>query len=247
MFGLQTHFIFPRHAVGSAGPLPTGGAHLALSTAAGETLHGVHIRPSRKNGGGTLIIGFAGNAWNSQDAAIYLHELYPGADIIQFHYRGYKPSTGTPSAEALMDDAGTVYDDAVKRIPAAKVVAVGFSIGSGVAAHLASKRRLDGLILVTPFDSLKAVANDQLPWLPLGPVFRHEIDAAASLAAAEVRTAIITAERDTLIRAARSEALRQAARDLSYYRTIAGAGHNDIYQRSEFHQGMREALEAVTR
>lgn len=247
MFALQSHFIFPRHAVGSPTPLPKGAERLELTTAAGETLHGVHIPPKAGAGGRTLIIGFAGNAWNSQDAALYLHELHPRADIVQFHYRGYKPSSGEPSAKALMDDALIIHDFAVQLIGAPKVVAVGFSIGSGVAAHLASKRRLNGVILVTPFDSLKAVASDQFPWLPIAALFSHEMDAAGALAASDVPSAIITAEADTLIRAPRSEGLRRAARNLSYNRTINGAGHNDIYHRSDFQQAMREALAALTR
>ena len=247
MFGLQTHFIFPRHAVGSPGPLPRSAERLVLSLDGGETLHGVHIPPRSASDERILIIGFAGNAWNSQDAALYLHELYPAADVVQFHYRGYAPSTGDPSSKALLDDGLIVHDFAAARFPGSKVIAVGFSIGSGVAAHLASKRRLDGVILVTPFDSLKAVAGDQFPWLPVAPLFQHEIDAAGALAKADVRTAIITAERDTLIRSQRSDGLRSAARHLSYNRTVNGAGHNDIYQRSDFHHAMRDALKAVTR
>jgi pimeloyl-ACP methyl ester carboxylesterase len=247
MFGLQTHFIFPRHAVGSPGPLPKAAERLTLATADGETLHGVHIPPKAGAGGRTLVIGFAGNAWNSQDAAVYLHELYPAADIVQFHYRGYTPSSGQPSAKALLGDALAIHDFAVKRVAARKVVAVGFSIGSGVAAHLASKRRLDGVILVTPFDSLKAVASDQFPWLPVAALFDHEMDAAAALASSDVPSAIITAEADTLIRSPRSDGLRRAAGNLSYNRTVNGAGHNDIYQRSDFHQAMREALTTLTR
>lgn len=247
MFGFQTHFIFPRHAVGTPGPLPKGAERLTLSTADGETLHGIHIPPRSEGARRTLIIGFAGNAWNSQDAAEYLHQLYPEADIVQFHYRGYSPSTGDPSAQALMEDALLIHDFAVKRVDAGKAFAVGFSIGSGVAAHLASRRPLQGAILVTPFDSLKAVAGDQFPWLPVGAMFSHEMNAAAALQTSKVPIAIVAAENDTLIRPPRTDALRRAARKLSYNRTIAGAGHNDIYHRSDFHQAMREALEALTR
>ena len=121
-----------------------------------------------------------------------------------------------------------------------------FSIGSGVAAHLAAKRKLDGLILVTPFDSLKAAAADLFPWLPVGLFFEHEIDAGAFLATTDVPVAIIAGERDTLIRPARTEGLRKKARNLVFDRTIAGAGHNDIYERAEFAAAMRDALVEVT-
>ena len=64
------------------------------------------------------------------------------------------------------------------RLKPRTIVAVGFSIGTGIAAQLSAQRKLDGLILVTPFNSLKAVAQAMYPWLPIGPFFNHEIDAA---------------------------------------------------------------------
>ena len=149
----------------------------------------------------TLILGFGGNAWNAEDAASYLHNVYPSADIVAFYYRGYRPSTGSPSAEALLEDAPLVYDFAVSRIHPDRTVAVGFSIGSGVAASLAAERPVDGLILVTPFDSLKAVASNLYPFLPVATLFRHDMDAAAALKTSKVPTAIIAAERDEIIAA----------------------------------------------
>lgn len=246
MFNLQSQFIFPTHAVGPAGPLPRGAQRLRLETGDGDTLHGVHIPPARKGGDGTLILSFAGNAWNSQEAASYIHQIYPQLDVVGFHYRGYRPSTGEPSADALMDDSLLVHDYAIERIKPKRVVAVGFSIGTGVAAHLSSKRGLDGLILVTPFDSLKAVAAGHYPFLPVAQLFRHEMDSTAALATTDVPTAIIAAAQDTLIVPARTDALRKAVRNLAYDETIPGAGHNDIYHRSAFQDAMQAALVAVT-
>ena len=89
-----------------------------------------------------------------------------------FHYRGYRPSTGKPSADALLADAPLVFDAAVERVPTKRTVVVGFSIGTGVAASLAKRQAMSGMILVTPFDSLKKVASRLYPWLPGQPVFR---------------------------------------------------------------------------
>ena len=77
-------------------------------------------------------------------------------------------------------------------------------------------------------------------------MFRHDIDAAAALAGSNVPTAIIAAERDTIIPARRTAALRPAVGNLVFDRTIRGAGHNDIYSRLEFRVAMHEALAAVT-
>jgi len=126
-----------------------------------------------------------------------------------------------------------------------RTIAVGFSIGSGIAAHLAAARKLDGLILVTPFDSLKAVAQSMYPWIPIGPFFSHEVDTAAALERNRVPVAIFAGERDEIVPGERTDALRERVPNLIFDRTIARAGHNDIYARSDFHLAMREALDRL--
>lgn len=244
MIELQAQLLFPTHAVGPPGPLPPSAERWSFDTPGGDTLHGVHIPPARA-GAGPLVLGFPGNAWNSEDAATLLHQLYPEAHVVAFHYRGYRPSTGSASAEALIADAPLVYDHAVARLNPERTIAVGFSIGTGVAATLAKARPLNGLILVTPFDSLKAVAQSLYPWLPVGPFFRHQIDAAAALKGSPVPTAIIAAEHDQIVHPERTAALRPRVGKLVFDRTVVGAGHNDIYAREEFTAAMREALSAL--
>lgn len=238
--------LFPTHAVPPAGPLPQGAEYLELKASGGDRLHGVHLPPrGHVSGPRTLILGFGGNAWNGQDVAEYLHEVFPEADVIAFHYRGYAPSSGSPSAEALIADAPIEHDLAIDLVKPERVVAVGFSIGSGVAASLARNRKIDGLILVTPFDSLKSVAADLFPWLPIGPFFQHELATAEELNGGKTPVAIIAGERDEIVLPARTAALRSLVPNLVFDRTIFGAGHNDIYQRDDFQQGLRQALKAV--
>jgi hypothetical protein len=244
VFAFQARLLFPAGAVGGAGPLPQGAERLTVETADGNRLHGVHV-PASQARSGTLILGFGGNAWNAETAGAYLHSLFPEADVVVFHYRGYRPSTGSPGAKAMLDDAPRIHDLAVSRLRPARTVAIGLSVGSGVAAGLASSRPLDGLILVTPFDSLGKVAAGHYPWLPVRWLFRHEMKPAQWLSASQVPTAIVAAERDSLIVAARTEGLRRAAGRLVFDRTIPGAGHNDIYDRPEFRAAMREALVRV--
>ena len=242
MFEFQSQLIFPTHAVAAAGPWPEGAERLSLESADGEELVGIHIPPDEATSDCTLVLGFGGNAWNAQDVAEYLHELFPDEHVVAFHYRGYAPSKGSPSAQALIADAPRIYDFAIERLKPRHVIAVGFSIGSGIAAELAAVRRVDGLILVTPFDSLKSVAQSMFPWLPIGPFFEHEIDSASALDKVDAPVAIIAAGRDEIVPAARTDGLRPHARDLVFDRTIAAAGHNDIYGRSDFQDAMREAL-----
>lgn len=192
-----------------------------------------------------MILGFGGNAWNGQHVAEYLHQVFPEADVVAFHYRGYSPSSGSPSAKALMADAPLVHDLATELVKPERVVAVGFSIGSGVAANLARQRHAHGLILVTPFDSLKLVAGDLFPWLPIGPLFQHELAVADDLKGSSTPVAILAAEHDEIVLPPRTATLRGQVPNLVFDRTISGAGHNDIYQRSDFQEELHQALLAV--
>ena len=140
-----------------------------------------------------------------------------------------------------------MLDAAIRRVGPKRTVAVGFSIGSAVAASLARRPELDGAILVTPFDSLKAVAQGHYPWMPVGVFFREEMNSVESLKNSDMPVALIAAERDTLIPPTRTDALRRKVRNLVFDRTIEGAGHNDIYERPEFRHAMREAITTLTR
>ncbi len=241
----QTSLIFPARLVQGAGPLPPGASRLELATPDGFRLHGVHI-PPRTGRREPVLLAFSGNAWNSEDMALFLSETVPDADIVAFHYRGYRPSTGKPSAAALVADSTLIHDEVAARFPGRPIVALGFSIGTGVAGHLAAARPLAGAILVTPFDSLAEVGSGHYPWLPVRLLLRHRLNPARELQGSRVPVALIVGGRDTLIPPRRAEALAKAIPNLVFNRTIDAAGHNDIYQHPAFRAAMAEALAQVT-
>jgi len=245
VFFAQGSVLFPRGSVVAAGPIPPGAERLEAEAPSGERLRGIHIAAVSPGEERLLLLAFGGNAWNAQGAAAYLADLYPEADVVAFHYRGYPPSEGGPSAAALIADAPIVHDLAVRRVAPEQTIAVGFSIGGGVASALAAGRRLDGLILVTPFDSLGAVAARQFRWLPARLLLRHPMSPADDLRGVDAPVALIAAERDTIIPPRHAEALRRATPNVVLARTLPGAGHNDIYGDAAFHAAMREAMAAV--
>lgn len=246
MYFAQSRLLFPTWLAERSAALPIGAEQFSVSAPDGTKLQGIYLAPARGAGDGILILSFAGNATNAQDLAERLRITFPEHSIVAFHYRGYRPSTGIAGAEAMAEDAPLVFDEVVRRYRPQRVVAVGVSLGSGVAASLAARRPLAGAILVTPFDSLKNVAREIYWWLPVSLLMRHDLDSVASLAAAQVPVAIIAAERDSLVRPRRTEALRGAALDLRHDVTLEGASHNDIFLHPNFDPALRQALEQVT-
>ncbi len=239
----QTGLIFPRWAMGPGPALPERAERLELALPGGDRLVGVHLPPSG-GGGGPLILGFGGNAWDADALALFLQSIFPDRAVATFHFRGYRPSTGRPSARALLEDAVAIHDLLAPRAPEG-IVAVGISLGAGPAARLAGSRPVRGAVLVTPFDSLADLARSHYPWAPVGLLLRHPMEIAEDLSTAEVPVAIVTAERDSIVPAARSAPVRAAARNLVLDKTIPGAGHNDLFDRPAFAEAMRAALAAI--
>jgi pimeloyl-ACP methyl ester carboxylesterase len=239
----QDSLLFPRWTIGNRPLLPDSAERLALEVPSGETLVGVRLPAKGEPAAeAALILGFGGNAWSADVLALYLHSVFPDRDVVAFHYRGYAPSGGRPSARALLQDALSIHDHLVGTLERDRIVVVGLSIGVGPAAHLASQRPIGGLILVTPFDSLTALAREHYPWAPVGLLLRHRMEVADALAASSAPVAIIAAEMDTIVPSRRTEPVRRAARNIVLDRVIVDAAHNDLYDRAEFHRAMHEAL-----
>ena len=191
-----------------------------------------------------LLLGFGGNAWNAANVALNLHDLFPDAEVVVFHYRGYWLSAGRPSAEALLTDSLQIFEQ-LRPGRARAVVAVGFSIGCGVAAYLAQHRPLAGMILFTPFDSLEALAREHYWWAPVGLLLRHQMPTIDFIRHTSLPTAFISAGRDAVVPLRRSEPLRLAIPNLIFDRMITDSGHNDLYDHPAFKGAMREALARI--
>jgi pimeloyl-ACP methyl ester carboxylesterase len=242
----QTWLLFPTVlARGSRVQLPASTQRLEVRTPDGERLTGVQI-PSQGAAadGAPTLLGFGGNAWNAEATAHTLHALFPHRNVVAFHYRGYAPSTGRPSAHGLFSDSLVIYDHLVQTQAGEIILPVGFSIGAAVAAYLARHRPVAGLILVTPFDSLEAMARDLYWWAPVGPLLRNRMPTIEFVRGSHAPTALITAERDTIVPKRRSAPLRAAIRNLVFESSI-DAGHNDLYDLPDFTAAAREALTRV--
>jgi pimeloyl-ACP methyl ester carboxylesterase len=244
LFLLQDDILFPRAAAAFPSyPLPPGTERLELRTADGVTLVGNLIRarePAR-----ALLLGFAGNAWNGDDFTVFLAQRLPDFDIVSFHYRGYAPSEGRPSEAALCQDAQLVHDRVLAELRPERLFVAGFSLGSGVAACLAAARPLDGLLLVTPFDSIEAVARQRYFWAPIRTLLKHRFRSDRHLAGRDVPTAVIMASHDRIVPRARSEALVRVLRRPVMVESVPDSGHTTIYDQERFDELLRAALDAL--
>ena len=142
--------------------LSPDGASLHL-TVGGTRLRGWVVNPGQRRG----LVYFGGNGEGVHELREELEQRFPHHTSYLLAYRGYGASEGRPSERALVDDAVALLDHVAARHPEAPVDVIGRSLGSGVAVQAAVRRPVERLVLVTPFDSLVAVAQDLFPRLPM--------------------------------------------------------------------------------
>jgi pimeloyl-ACP methyl ester carboxylesterase len=244
LFFAQAAIIFPGAQLPSQ-PLDSPRAPERLSLASdGEILHGMLFRGATDDA--DVMIGFGGNAQDAERLGQGLASDFPELTVVVFHYRGYGPSTGKPSEAALLADALVIHDAVIERLRPRRVFAIGISLGSAVAAYLSSERRLAGLVLVTPFDSIEAIAKETYFWLPVGLLLQHRFASATAMAGNPTPVAVIAAAEDRVVKPQRTRALVEGIENLVFERTLAGADHNTLYELPSYQEALRAAFDALS-
>lgn len=152
-------------------------------------------------GSDSIVVLYHGNAGSACDRIFYANVFeLAGYSSLIVEYAGYgSDPRGAPSARAILDDAQeiAVY---IQRRDYTRVVLMGKSLGAAVASYHASLFAPEHLILVTPFVSLAARAQELYPLYPAALLLRERFDTHtwASVASGTPLT-IIHGSADTLI------------------------------------------------
>ena len=220
---------------------------VALVSTDGTKLHGWLVTPQGAERV-PLALYFGGNA----EEASYMLEAVgdpargetPGVAWLIVNYRGYGASEGSPSERALVADALSLYDHASKLpgIDAGRIVAFGRSLGSGIAVQLAAQRPVRAVILVSPFDSLAAVAKRYYWYLPVDWMLKHRFDSIAFAPRLKQPLLCLIAERDEVIPPVHGERLFEAWGGARRKIVLAEAGHNSTDAHPAFWPSVREFL-----
>ena len=192
------------------------------------------------------MIYFGGNAEEVSGQVFDAPELAPWS-VATFNYRGYGLSEGRPGQAALTADALAIFDQLAGRddIDAERIVVLGRSLGTGVAVHLAANRPLQAVMLVSPFDSLRSIAQKEYPFVPVSLLLKHPFDSMAVAPKITAPLLVLAGERDRLIPATHSQRLHEAWAGPKQWELIPGAGHNDIHNGERYWPAMRAFLASL--
>jgi len=198
------------------------GQNVFAQAADGTKLHAWHL-PGPP--GAPLVFYFGGNA---EEVSWMLGEADAARNVgwLLVDYRGYGLSEGSPTEQALAADALLWYDRFSPQ--AKKLIVFGRSLGSGVAVRLAAERKVDAVILVTPFDSMVAVGKRHYPYLPVSLLLKHRFDSISHAPKMTAPLLCVVAMRDGIIPPEHAKLLFDAWAGPKRWVGLEEAGHNTI-------------------
>lgn len=229
LYARQREMLFPIPPVGRTAPdaagLPEGEEHV-LATSDGERIIVWHM-PARP--GRPVILYFPGNGdFLAGLVSRFKAMTSDGTGLVALSYRGYAGSSGTPSEQGLLRDAAAAYAFTAARYGAERIVAWGFSLGTGVAVAIASEAAVGKLILEAPYTSTVDVAALLFRFVPVRLLMRDRFRSDERIARVTVPLLVMHGTNDLAISIVFGERLFALAHEPKQFVRFAGGGHDNL-------------------
>ncbi len=211
-----------------------------LETHDGAVVNGLHFKTSKPKG---VVLYLKGNSksikgWGKFAVDFTRH----GYDVIMFDYRGFGKSTGRRSQKAIQQDLQMIYNEIKKKVEEKYIILYGRSLGSGFAVKLASVNNPRMLILESPYYSLKQVAAQFVPFMPLSLAMRFPLPAYKWIKYVKCPIFIIHGTNDKLIPLESSVKLSRINPDRTRLYTVIGGGHKNLNNFPPYHKMLEEII-----
>jgi fermentation-respiration switch protein FrsA (DUF1100 family) len=201
---------------------------LQFSAADGTPLHGWWIPTPAKRLGHVLLA--HGNAGNIGDRVLHAQLLTAaGFDVLLFDYRGYGRSAGRPDEPGTYADARGAREALLARpgIDPSRVYYLGESLGGAVALRLALEHPPAGLVLMSTFLSVRAMARVHYPFVP-PPAVPDAYPSLRLIGGLRCPLLVVHGADDAIVPLEQAQRLFDAAPQPKQLRVLAGVGHNDL-------------------
>ncbi|MBR0723132.1 alpha/beta hydrolase [Bradyrhizobium manausense] len=229
LFAKQRTMLFPipttERTTPAAAGFPDAEEHI-LTTSDGEKVIVWHMPPKP---GHAVVLFFHGNGdFLAGLAGRFKAITADGTGLVALSYRGYAGSSGAPSEDGLLRDGAAAYSFATARYDAQRIVAWGFSLGTGVAVAIASEHPIRRLILEAPYTSIADVAAAQFRFVPVRLLIRDPLHSDQRIARVTVPLLIVHGAQDQTIPIAFGEKLFALAQEPKQFVRIPAGGHDDL-------------------
>lgn len=176
-----------------------------------------------------MVLYFHGNKENVNhyaDAAINFTRN--GYEVWMPDYPGYGKSTGKLSEQLLYDEALQVYKMARTKYKPTEIILYGRSIGSGIAAQLASIRDCKRLILETPYYSVSSLTRLVFFLYPVDMLLHYKFPTHEYLTKVTAPVSFFHGTSDVVIPYFNAKRLKQNLKPSDEFITIDGGSHNNL-------------------
>lgn len=178
-----------------------------------------------------IVLYFHGNKKNISWYADYMPLFtQKGYEVLMIDYPGFGKSKGRLSEKKLYDWALQVYKLAISRYPADSIIIYGKSMGTGIAAELASIRDCKRLILETPYYDFPAVVSHYLPIYPVRWMLHYHIPTHTYLESVTAPVSIFHGNSDWVVSYSNSKKLSREFKPGDELVTIDGGSHNNLFK-----------------
>jgi uncharacterized protein len=144
-----------------------------------------------------------------------------GYEVWMLDYPGFGKSTGALTEQRLYDLARVSFDKD-------SIIIYGKSMGTGIAAQLASKRDCRRLILETPYYSMHALATNYFPIYPVKKMIHYRLPTYEYLPEVFAPVSILHGTDDWTIPYRNASRLKSVLKPADEFITIEGGSHNDL-------------------
>lgn len=213
-----------------------------LVPAPGAKIHCLWFRSNEPSRG--VILYLHGNAGNlGHWGGIGPRFTQMGFDILIPDYRGYGKSTGRIEEEAFYVDALACWNFLETNYPDVPKFIYGRSLGSGPASWLAGNTEAKGLILETPYTSMKDLFYTYYSFLPRWFLFRYEFPNAENLKKCMSPILIFAGVRDWIVPFRCSIKLKSSLKKSDEFVAIAEGGHAHLSSFPEYKAALEKWFE----
>lgn len=206
----------------------------------GKRLNGVLFKAEKSKG---LIFYIHGNG-GSVNSWAHISTKYTalGYDLFLLDFRGYGKSEGEITSEKQMfQDNQTVYNSFKKKYSEDKIVVLGYSIGTGMAAKLASDNTPKLLILQAPYYNLTEMMQQNFSFIP-GFVLKYKFATNDYLKNRKMPVVLFHGTKDEVISFENSKKLEKEFKKGDTLIPLEGEIHNGITDNLEYLNALQHIL-----
>jgi alpha-beta hydrolase superfamily lysophospholipase len=177
-----------------------------------------------------VVLYFHGNRENINHYAPFVpYFTRNGYEVWMPDYPGFGKSAGNLTEQVLYEEALQVYKLARAQYQPGQIIIYGKSMGTGIAAQLASIRDCKKLVLETPYYSLVSLVRRVLWMYPLDLMMHFKIPEYEYISKVTAPITLFHGTSDGVIPYGNAVKLKEVLKPGDKFITIEGGSHNDLY------------------